>query len=64
MVNSNINLINILFLSDYMFAFYKITILIPCYNESMTIKKMVSDCKKKVIPEVVIYVYDNNSTIK
>lgn len=39
----------------------KIAVLIPCYNESATIGKVVSDYKK-AIPEAEIYVYDNNST--
>lgn len=39
----------------------QIAVLIPCYNESKTIKKVVEDFKK-VLPEAVIYVYDNNST--
>ena len=39
----------------------KIAVLIPCYNESKTIVKVVEDFKR-VIPEAVIYVYDNNST--
>lgn len=40
----------------------KVAILIPCYNEAATIKKVVEDYKK-VIPEGgVIYVYDNNSS--
>ncbi len=39
----------------------KIAVLIPCYNEAMTIGKVVSDFKK-ACPEAVIYVYDNNST--
>lgn len=38
----------------------KIAILIPCYNESKTIEKVVSDWKRE-LPEAVIYVYDNNS---
>lgn len=38
----------------------KIAVLIPCYNESKTIKKVVEDFKR-VLPEAVIYVYDNNS---
>ena len=41
----------------------KIAVLIPCYNESATIGKVVSDYKK-AIPEAEIYVYDNNSTDK
>ena len=39
----------------------KIAVLIPCYNESRTIEKVVTDFKK-VLPEAVIYVYDNNSS--
>lgn len=38
-----------------------IAILIPCYNESQTIAKVVSDWKK-AIPDATIYVYDNNSS--
>lgn len=38
----------------------KIAVLIPCYNESQTIKKVITDFKK-ALPEAVIYVYDNNS---
>jgi len=38
----------------------KIAVLIPCYNESKTIAKVVSDYKKE-LPEATIYVYDNNS---
>ena len=39
----------------------KTAILIPCYNEEMTIEKVVLDFKK-VMPHADIYVYDNNST--
>lgn len=39
----------------------KIAVLIPCYNESKTIKKVVEDYKKS-LPEADIYVYDNNSS--
>ena len=38
----------------------KIAVLIPCYNESKTIEKVVKDYKS-VLPEADIYVYDNNS---
>lgn len=41
----------------------KIVVLIPCYNESMTIEKVVKDYKR-ALPEADIYVYDNNSTDK
>lgn len=40
---------------------HKIAVLIPCYNESKTIEKVIKDYKK-VLPEATIYVYDNNST--
>lgn len=39
----------------------KIAVLIPCYNESKTIEKVVTDFKRE-LPEATIYVYDNNST--
>lgn len=39
----------------------KVAVLIPCYNESKTIEKVIKDFKN-VLPEAVIYVYDNNST--
>lgn len=39
----------------------KVAVLIPCYNESKTIEKVVKDFRSS-LPEAVIYVYDNNST--
>ena len=39
----------------------KIAVLIPCYNESQTVEKVVTDFKN-ILPEATIYVYDNNST--
>lgn len=39
----------------------KIAVLIPCYNESQTIEKVVTDFKR-ALPDAVVYVYDNNST--
>ena len=39
----------------------KIAVLIPCYNESRTVTKVVSDFRR-ALPDAVIYVYDNNST--
>lgn len=38
----------------------KIAVLIPCYNESKTIEKVITDWKI-ALPEASIYVYDNNS---
>ncbi len=39
----------------------KIAVLIPCYNEAQTIRKVVTDAKS-TLPEATVYVYDNNST--
>ncbi len=39
----------------------KVAVLVPCYNEAKTIKKVVEDFRA-VLPEAVIYVYDNNSS--
>ena len=41
----------------------KIAVLIPCYNEELTIGKVVKDYKK-ALPHADIYVYDNNSKDK
>ena len=38
----------------------KIAVLIPCYNEAVTIEKVVTDWKT-ALPEATIYVYNNNS---
>ena len=38
----------------------KIAVLIPCYNEAVTIEKVVSDYRR-LLPEAIVYVYDNNS---
>lgn len=39
----------------------KIAVLIPCYNEALTIEQVIRDFKK-ALPEATIYVYDNNSS--
>lgn len=39
----------------------KVAVMIPCYNEALTIEKVVRDFRA-VLPESDIYVYDNNST--
>lgn len=39
----------------------KVAVLIPCYNEGLTIEKVVTDFRE-ALPEAVIYVYDNNSS--
>ena len=38
-----------------------IAIIIPCYNEALTIAKVVDDFHRE-LPEATVYVYDNNST--
>lgn len=38
----------------------KIAVLIPCYNEELTVEKTVNDFKR-VLPNADIYVYNNNS---
>ena len=38
-----------------------IAVLIPCYNEALTIGKVVDDFKRE-LPQAAIYVYDNNSS--
>ena len=40
---------------------YKVAVMLPCFNEALSIGKVVEDFRK-VLPEVDIYVYDNNST--
>ena len=39
----------------------KIAILIPCFNEELTIGKVIDDYRK-ALPKADIYVFDNNST--
>lgn len=38
----------------------KIAVLIPCYNEELTIYKVIKDFRRE-LPNAEIYVYDNNS---
>ena len=38
----------------------KTAVLIPCYNEELTIEKVIKDFKKE-LPDADIYVYDNYS---
>ena len=40
----------------------RIAVLIPCYNEAVTIAKVVADARRALPADAVIYVYDNNST--
>ena len=39
----------------------RVAVLIPCYNEAVTIGKVVDDFRR-VLPDAAIWVYDNNST--
>ena len=39
----------------------KTVVLLPCYNEELTIAKVITDFRR-TLPEAEIYVYDNNST--
>ena len=39
----------------------KIAVLIPCYNEALTVEKVIKDFRE-AMPQAQIYVYDNNST--
>lgn len=39
----------------------RIVVLIPCYNEALTIGKVIADFRQ-ALPQAMIYVYDNNST--
>lgn len=41
----------------------KTAVLIPCYNEELSIEKVIHDFKSQ-LPEADIYVYDNNSKDK
>src|SRR4030042_4065046 len=40
-----------------------ISSIIPCYNEELTIAKVIADFKN-IVPEAKIYVFDNNSRDK
>jgi glycosyltransferase involved in cell wall biosynthesis len=43
------------------FSTYKIAILVPCFNEQVTIAKVVNDFRHR-LPSATIYVFDNDST--
>lgn len=42
-------------------AYGSVAVLVPCYNEEVTIGKVVDDFKR-CLPNAAVYVYDNNST--
>ena len=39
----------------------KIVVIIPCYNESKTVSKVIADFAR-CLPEASVYIYDNNSS--
>ncbi|MDX8129200.1 glycosyltransferase [Methylomonas sp. BW4-1] len=39
----------------------KIAVLLPCYNEGLSIRKVVDDFRKE-LPDATVYVYDNRSS--
>ncbi len=39
----------------------RLAAVIPCYNEELTVAKVIADIRA-VVPEAVVYVFDNNST--
>ena len=39
----------------------KIAVIIPCYNEELTVGKVITDIRN-TLPEADIFVFDNNST--
>ena len=39
----------------------RIAVLIPCYNEALTIGQVVRDFRQE-LPDALVFVYDNNST--
>ena len=47
-------------MTDEIISRKSIAVMIPCYNESVTIGKVVADFRK-ALPDAGIYVYDNNS---
>lgn len=42
-------------------AIGKIAVLLPCYNEGLSIRKVVEDFRKE-LPDATVYVYDNRSS--
>ena len=38
-----------------------VAVLVPCYNEAVTIAKVIDDFRR-CLPDATVYVYDNNST--
>ena len=38
-----------------------VAVLVPCYNEAVTVAKVVDDFRR-CLPDATVYVYDNNST--
>ncbi|MDR3187330.1 MAG: glycosyltransferase [Holosporaceae bacterium] len=51
---------NISFPKNHRSNYFRIAVLIPCYNESSTVASVIVSFKKQ-LPNAVIYVYDNGS---
>ncbi|MDR1375812.1 MAG: glycosyltransferase [Holosporaceae bacterium] len=51
---------NINFAKNHQDNYFKVAVLIPCYNESSTIASVVGSFSKQ-LPNATIYVYDNDS---
>jgi glycosyltransferase involved in cell wall biosynthesis len=48
---------------DALSSRHRVAVLIPCYNEELTVRQVVEDCRA-ALPEADIYVFDNNSKDK
>ena len=48
-------------IEEHAWSGYRVAAIVPCYNEALSIAKVVRDLKRHV-PGMVVYVYDNNST--
>ena len=49
------------FEKDWPLNYENVAVLVPCYNEAITIAKVVDDYRRE-LPGATIYVYDNNSS--
>ena len=43
------------------YSFSDVAVIVPCYNEALTIGKVIDDYRRE-LPKATIYVYDNNSS--
>lgn len=42
-------------------SYERVAVIVPCYNEALTVTKVVTDFRRE-LPGATVYVYDNNST--